>query len=253
MHPDVRFVEHSGKRNGFSVDTVREVCVDLASPPNEGNAKCYVFGDCDAMDTRTQNLLLKAVEEPPAYGYFIFTATSPASLLPTVRSRIVSLAVSPVTEQECRAALAERGFSPEDAAEAVAAFHGNIGQCLNFLENMPIREVVGLTKTAINSIINKNEYALLQTVSVLGKERERAFLFLNLFDRCIRDAIVWKHDPCAAGIGCDAAGSKKLAERLSDSAGQAMHCAVDSTYGAMEANVNLPLALAAFCADCMDA
>ena len=253
VHPDVRFVEHSGKRNGFSVDTVREVCVDLASPPNEGNAKCYVFGDCDAMDTRTQNLLLKAVEEPPAYGYFIFTATSPASLLPTVRSRIVSLAVSPVTEQECRAALAERGFSPEDAAEAVAAFHGNIGQCLNFLENMPIREAVGLTKTAINSIINKNEYALLQTVSVLGKERERTFLFLNLFDRCIRDAIVWKHDPCAAGIGCDAAGSKKLAERLSDSAGQAMHCAVDSTYGAMEANVNLPLALAAFCADCMDA
>ena len=112
VHPDVRFVEHSGKRNGFSVDTVREVCVDLASPPNEGNAKCYVFGDCDAMDTRTQNLLLKAVEEPPAYGYFIFTATSPASLLPTVRSRIVSLAVSPVTEQECCAALAERGFSP---------------------------------------------------------------------------------------------------------------------------------------------
>ena len=47
--------------------------------------------------------------------------------------------------------------------------------------------------------------------------------------------------------------AKKLAERLSDSAGQAMHRAVDSTYGAMEANVNLPLAVAAFCADCMDA
>ena len=70
VHPDVRFVEHSGKRGGFSVDTVREVCMDLASPPNEGDAKCYVFGDCDHMDTRTQNLLLKAVEEPPTYGYF---------------------------------------------------------------------------------------------------------------------------------------------------------------------------------------
>ena len=157
VHPDVRFVEHSGKRGGFSVDTVREVCMDLASPPNEGDAKCYVFGDCDHMDTRTQNLLLKAVEEPPTYGYFIFTATSPTALLPTVRSRIVSLAVSPVTEQECRTALEEHGVSPEDAAEAVGVFHGNIGQCLNFLENMPIREVAGLTKSAINSIINKNE------------------------------------------------------------------------------------------------
>ena len=252
VHPDVRFVEHSGKRGGFSVDTVRENCMDLASPPNEGDAKCYVFGDCDHMDTRTQNLLLKAVEEPPTYGYFIFTATSPTALLPTVRSRIVSLAVSPVTEQECRTALEEHGVSPEDAAEAVGVFHGNIGQCLNFLENMPIREVAGLTKSAINSIINKNEYAFLQAVSQLGKERERTALFLSLFDRTIRDAMVWKYDPRAEGIGCDAPGARKLAERLSSSAGQAMHQAVDRTYAAMEANVNLPLALAAFCADCMD-
>lgn len=169
-----------------------------------------------------------------------------------MRSRIVSLAVSPVTEQECRTALEEHGVSPEDAAEAVGVFHGNIGQCLNFLENMPIREVAGLTKSAINSIINKNEYAFLQAVSQLGKERERTALFLSLFDRTIRDAMVWKYDPRAEGIGCDAPGARKLAERLSSSAGQAMHQAVDRTYAAMEANVNLPLALAAFCADCMD-
>ena len=200
VHPDVRFVEHSGKRGGFSVDTVREVCMDLASPPNEGDAKCYVFGDCD----------------------------------------------------QCRTALEEHGVSPEDAAEAVGVFHGNIGQCLNFLENMPIREVAGLTKSAINSIINKNEYAFLQAVSQLGKERERTALFLSLCDRTILYAMVWKYDPRAEGIGCDAPGARKLAERLSSSAGQAMHQAVDRTYAAMEANVNLPLALAAFCADCMD-
>lgn len=252
VHPDVRFVEHSGKRGGFSVETVREVCMDLATPPNEGSAKCYVFGDCDHMDVRTQNLLLKAVEEPPAYGYFIFTATAPTALLPTIRSRIIALAVSPVSEPQCRLALEERGCSAEDAAEAAAAFHGNIGQCLNFLENVSIREVVGLTKSAIESIINRNEYAMLQAVSALGKDRERTFLFLSLFDRTIRDAMAWRYDPQAEGIGCDAAGARKLAERLSASAGQAMHQAVNATYAAMEANVNLPLALAAFCADCMD-
>lgn len=118
-----------------------------------------------------------------------------------------------------RTALEEHGVSPEDAAEAVGVFHGNIGQCLNFLENMPIREVAGLTKSAINSIINKNEYAFLQAVSQLGKERERTALFLSLFDRTIRDAMVWKYDPRAEGIGCDAPGARKLAERLSSSAG----------------------------------
>ena len=39
-----------------------------------------------------------------------------------------------------------------------------------------------------------------------------------------REALAWA---AGKGIGCDAAGSKKLAERLSDSAGQAMHRAVD--------------------------
>lgn len=253
VHPDVRYAEHTGKRGGFSVDTVREIGMDLASPPNEGNAKFYLFCDCDNMDARSQNLLLKAVEEPPEYVYFIFTAAAPTVLLPTVRSRITALAAAPVTEQQCRQALTERGFGAEECNAAIEAFHGNIGQCLNFLEKESIRNVVGLTKSAINSIINRNEYALLQATASLGKEREQAMLFLTLFDRTLRDAMALKYDVGTACIGCDAVGAVQLSERLSTAAGQAMHLAVDKTYAALEANVNLPLALSALCASCMDA
>lgn len=252
-HPDVRFVEHSGKRGGFSVETVREVCMDLASPPNEGDAKWYLFDDCDRMDARAQNLLLKAIEEPPAYAYFMFTATSPAALLPTVRSRIIALPLAPLTEAQCETALEKRGYSAEECAAAVAAFHGNLGQCCNFLENTGIRDVVGLTKSAIDSIINRNEYGLLQAVGGLGKERTQAMLFLTLFDRVVRDAMSQKYHAKAACIGCDAQGAALLGKRLSAAAGQAMHMAADRTYAAIEANVNLPLAMAAFCADCMNA
>lgn len=252
VHPDVICAETSGKLGGFSADTVRQICTDLATPPNEGDAKCCFFFDCDKMDPRSQNLLLKAIEEPQDYAYFFFTAQSPAALLPTVRSRIIALPLGPVSEEQCRSALEAEGFAPQEIQEAVGVFHGNIGRCKDFLQQEPIRTVAALTKSAINSIINKNEYAFLQAVSQLGKERERTALFLSLFDRTIRDAMVWKYDPRAEGIGCDAPGARKLAERLSSSAGQAMHQAVDRTYAAMEANVNLPLALAAFCADCMD-
>lgn len=253
VHPDVRYAEHTGKRGGFSVETVREIGMDLVSPPNEGKAKFYLFCDCDNMDARSQNLLLKAVEEPPEYVYFIFTAAAPTVLLPTVRSRIISLAVTPVTEQQCFQALTERGYAPEACREALDAFHGNIGQCMNFLEKEEIRGIVGLTKSAINSIINRNEYALLQAAASLGKEREPAMLFLTLFDRTLRDAMALKYDAGAACIGCDAAGAARLSERLSTAAAQTMHLAVDKAYAALEANVNLPLALSALCASCMDA
>ena len=78
-------------------------------------------------------------------------------------------------------------------------------------------------------------------------------LFLTLFDRVVRDAMSQKYHAKAACIGCDAQGAALLGKRLSAAAGQAMHMAADRTYAAIEANVNLPLAMAAFCADCMNA
>lgn len=252
VHPDVYVAPHSGKLGGFSVDTIRHVRTALATPPNEGDARFFLFTDCDKMNPRTQNLLLKAVEEPPDYGYFIFTAESPAALLPTVRSRIIALAVSPVTEQECMTALLERGFSPEECREASAAFHGNLGKCVEYLENQTIREIIALTKSAINSIIERNEYALLQTVSQLGKDREQIRLFLTLFDRILRDGLARKKLPQIPCIGCDEKGADRFAAKRSTHSGQAMHLAVSRAYAAMQANVSPSLTMAAFCAECMN-
>ena len=75
-------------------------CTDLATPPNEGDAKCYFFFDCDNMDARTQNLLLKAIEEPPSYAYSSLTAQAQTALLPTIRSRIIAMALMPVSESD---------------------------------------------------------------------------------------------------------------------------------------------------------
>lgn len=251
-HPDLTIAEHSGKRGSFSVETVCRICADLATPPNEGDAKCYAFFDCDAMETRTQNLLLKAIEEPPDHTYFFFTVRSPVVLLPTVRSRIASMALMPVSEIDCRSALLAHGCSPEDCDQAIGAFHGNIGACLDFLENETIRETVALTKSAIHSIIKKDEYTLLQIAANAAADRARAQLFLTLLDRTLRDAAALKYDPNAAVIGCDADGASRLAARMTAASGQTMHLAVDRAYDALQANVNLPLALSALCAAWMD-
>lgn len=250
-HPDVIYVEHSGKRNGFSVDTVRAINSELIVPPNEGNAKIYIFTDCDNMDERPQNLLLKSVEEPPDYGYFIFTGTSPSVLLPTIRSRIVAFTVSPVQVEECQKALLEKGYSQEEAAEAVSAFHGNIGKCIDYLENESLREIVTLTKAAINSIIKKDEYELLKIVASLGKDRERVKQFLLLLDYGIRDALALRYNPDAEVIGCCAEFSRYLGGQIPTHGAEKMHEAILNVYDCMKFNVNLPLALSAMCAEIM--
>ncbi|MCC8110216.1 MAG: hypothetical protein LIO74_00810 [Ruminococcus sp.] len=253
-HPDFQVVEHSGKLGGFSVETVRQICTDLIVPPNEGQSKCYLFGDCDAMDARSQNILLKVIEEPPDNVYFFFTAQSPTALLPTIRSRIVSLPVSPLRESVCMEALTNQwGYSPEEAQEAMMVFHGNLGKCVEFLENDEIRETVALTKSAIYSIINRDEYGLLLSTAKAAGSRAKAKLFLTLLNRTIRDAATKRVDTRANGIGCDEKGAFLLSQRLPLTCTRTMHLAVDKTLTAMEANVNLTLAFSALSADLMDA
>ena len=59
-----------------------------------------------------QNALLKELEEPPAYAFFILTAEQPDSLLQTVRSRCTKFALEP----------SQAAVSDEEAATLLAPY-----------------------------------------------------------------------------------------------------------------------------------
>ena len=86
IHPDVITVQDP-ERKELAVDTVRELKQDVYIRPNEAERKVYLFADCSQLNERDQNVLLKIVEEGPAYASFIFCTESAHALLPTVRSR----------------------------------------------------------------------------------------------------------------------------------------------------------------------
>ncbi|MBQ0037483.1 MAG: DNA polymerase III subunit delta' [Clostridiales bacterium] len=90
IHPDVHIVQDTERRE-LSVDSVRELRKDVYIYPNEGEQKVYIFADCQQLNERDQNVLLKIVEEGPPYAAFIFCTESTATLLPTIRSRCVEL------------------------------------------------------------------------------------------------------------------------------------------------------------------
>lgn len=110
IHPDVRLVQDA-ERKELAVDTVRELRQDVYIRPNEGARKVCIFADCGQLNERDQNVLLKIVEEGPAYAAFLFCSDSAAALLPTIRSRCVELKLrgeedAPASEQAlalCRA------------------------------------------------------------------------------------------------------------------------------------------------------
>lgn len=99
IHPDVVFVRDE-EHAEISVDVVRRARADAFIRPNEGARKIYIFEDCSLLTEKDQNVLLKTVEEGPAYAAFFFCTENAAALLQTIRSRCVEVKTAPVQQGE---------------------------------------------------------------------------------------------------------------------------------------------------------
>lgn len=246
-HPDIVWVEHSGARQGFSVETLRKLCADAYIRPNNGDKKVYILADCDSISVPAQNTLLKLIEEPPAFAHFIFTAQTKSVFLPTILSRVISLGLTECTEEDCRKALAEGGCT--DGAlmdEAVAAFGGNIGLCREYLAGGELRQAAELARELTESLCARDEYRLLKTLTALEGSRTLAKTVLTLLDKIVRDSCVLKTADIRKA-GCYPRGSERLGEVLSARRALRVHSLLNATRQAIDGNVNISIELAALC------
>lgn len=249
-HPDVKYVGTSGKSGGYSVDTARKICTDaFIKPNNDTDCKVYIFRDCHNMDVRTQNTLLKIIEEPPDYVYFIFTSETKADFLPTIISRCVCFGVSPCTEEQAENSLTESGYGKQEIRKSIECFHGNIGMCMEYIRNEDLRQHINLTKMLTDSIIRKDEYTLDTMLFALGKERPVIKTVLSMLDNIIRDSAVLIQNPEADNIGCYREGAVRLSYILTSRQAEKIHNSIERAWHTIECNVNINLALSALCAE----
>ncbi len=244
IHPDLILVEHSGKKQGFSVETIRGVLRDAIVAPNDGARKVYLFTDCDQIDPRAQNTLLKLTEEPPPHVLLIFTAGHPNVFLTTMLSRMMPLAVTPVSEADCIRALREKGHSPEDAARAAEVCPGNIGRCQDWLASESFRKLTDQAGLLTAAIAGRQSYEILRLLHEYETDRAQAAALLRLLDLQLRDAIVMKYTHSHL-TGCDRPSAERLSGQLTSTRAMQLHEAVQEASEALHANVSTKLVLAA--------
>ena len=100
----------SSGSEGLYVATIRAVVQSAAMAPAIGRRKVMVIGDAERMvpqegSEQAANAFLKLLEEPPADTTIILTSSEPGGLLPTIRSRVVTLRAAPLSDQEVTAFL----------------------------------------------------------------------------------------------------------------------------------------------------
>ena len=253
IHPDVIYPQKTGKLGNYSVETARDIIADAyIKPNNSSGCKVYIFTDCRNVDERTQNTLLKLIEEPPEYAYFIFTCGSKSEFLSTIISRCVCFSTSPCTEDEAAEALAESGYSQQEILSAVNCFHGNIGMCESYINDEKLRKRVDLTKSLADSIIRKDEYALSVGLFSAGRERDDVRETLSMLDKLARDAAVLSKDSSSGTIGCFREEALALSDSLTAYQAAKLHSCIETAWKAVGRNVSIPLALTALGAEIME-
>ena len=89
IHPDVVRLDPEGA--GLKAEEVRALRADAWIRPNEADHKVYILCRSELLNQTGQNILLKLIEEGPAYAAFLFLTPNPELLLPTIRSRCETL------------------------------------------------------------------------------------------------------------------------------------------------------------------
>ena len=129
MHPDVVLVRRglyprevlgrtTDEKVDISVDQIRRVVLERAAfPPHEGRARIIIIEDAHELSVSAANALLKTLEEPRPDTRFVLLSDRPGELLPTVRSRTLSVRFSLLHEDVIATLLERRGL---DAARARA-------------------------------------------------------------------------------------------------------------------------------------
>ena len=114
----------SAGAEGIFVAAVRSVVHRAVMSPALARRKVFVVGDAERMVPQegadmAANAFLKLLEEPPSDTVIILTSSEPGALLPTIRSRVVSLRVSPVGENDVKNFLADPVVAKRLASEAL--------------------------------------------------------------------------------------------------------------------------------------
>jgi DNA polymerase-3 subunit delta' len=124
---------------GIYVATVRALLQQASVRPAMAARTVFVVGDAERMVPQegmdmAANTFLKLLEEPSPATTLILTCSEPGALLPTIRSRVVSMRVAPVPRADIEAFLSDpavqRRFPKLALEDAIARSAGAPGDLL---------------------------------------------------------------------------------------------------------------------------
>jgi DNA polymerase-3 subunit delta' len=175
------------------IDSIRELqhFLSLSIPGVVANriSRAVVIEDADRLTGEAQNALLKTLEEPPTDTIIILTATSSASVLPTIQSRVRLLAVLPPAANILSAHFTARGYNQPEIGQALMLSGSLPGLATALLAEDSDHPLVKATIHA-RGILQSKTYQRLLLVDGFSKQKPLCLDILFVLGQMARTALL---------------------------------------------------------------
>ena len=191
-HPDIKYITHD--KTSISVNDIREqLNNDISIKPYSSEYKIYIIPDANKMTEQAQNALLKTIEEPPVYAIIILLTENSDSLLPTIRSRCVTLTMNPVEKDKICTYLENKfQLEPEQAQIAANYCQGNIGKAIRFASSSDFIEMKNQVLKLLKNLDSMDIASIIDTIKEFSTHKNDINDYLDLMLLWYRDVLMFK-------------------------------------------------------------
>jgi hypothetical protein len=185
-YPYTTFIRPEKERS-ISIDALRQLERFMSLRVPGGAQRIAIVEDAHYLTTEAQNAFLKTLEEPPTGTTVILTTASEQALLPTIRSRVQSIAVKRPKVEELVAHFAKE-YAAERVQQAVLMSGGLPGLMHALLSENAEHPLIRAAKTA-RQLLQQSTFERLAMVDALAKQREECLNILTILQQMAHMAL----------------------------------------------------------------
>jgi DNA polymerase-3 subunit delta' len=194
-HPEVLVIPPDPPQMLVKVDQVRHLIGEIYYRPSLGQKRFYIFSEANFMK-EAANSLLKVLEEPPEFATIFLLAENSNSLLPTIRSRCITLRLAPLSVEEIAADLALRPEWTSAQKKLVARLCGGaIGRARAFDLTGYLtarKEALLLLTTALDGSDHSALFKATESYRAGGEGKTRTDLLISVLYSLLEDLLFLK-------------------------------------------------------------
>jgi DNA polymerase-3 subunit delta' len=116
------------RKSVITVDEVRKAGKFFGQTSGTGNWRIAIIDPADDLNRNAANAILKILEEPPKRSLFLVLSHTPGRLLPTIRSRCLSLRLQALSPPDLDRALSHLGAAPGETDAIIRLSEGSVAR-----------------------------------------------------------------------------------------------------------------------------